>query len=157
MKNVLFVCLGNICRSSMAHGILQAELKKRGLDHIEVDSAGTSNWHIGNPPDSRAIDTAAKHGIDISDQRARQLTKQDFENFDLIVAMDADNYADMKAMAPEAGSKQLVMCLDFSSMTNGGNVPDPYYGGQQGFDLLVGMLQDACEGIAKHVSKEPTR
>ncbi len=151
MKNILFVCLGNICRSSMAEGFLRAELKKRGLSRIEVDSAGTSNWHIGNPPDSRAIATAAKHGIDISGQRARQITPEDFERFDLIIAMDADNYTDLQALAPSASLKQLVMCLDFSSMTNGGNVPDPYYGGQEGFNLLIGMLKDACKGIANHI------
>ena len=91
MKKVLFVCLGNICRSSMAEGILRAELEKRNLNHIEVDSAGTSNWHIGNPPDSRAIATAAKIGINISSQRARQITVKDFDEFDLIIAMDNDN------------------------------------------------------------------
>lgn len=151
MKNILFVCLGNICRSSMAEGILRAELKKRGLSHIEVDSAGTSNWHIGNRPDKRAIATAANHGIDISSQRARQITADDFDKFDLIVAMDTDNYADLQALAPSASPKQLVMCLDFSSLGSGGNVPDPYYGGQEGFNLLVGMLEDACKGIADHL------
>lgn len=136
----------------MAEGILQAELEKRQLSHIEVDSAGTSNWHIGNPPDSRAIATAANIGIDISEQRARQITVEDFDEFDLIVAMDNDNYSDLQALAPNADSKQLVMCLDFSSMTNGGNVPDPYYGGQDGFNLLISMLQDACEGIANRLA-----
>ncbi len=137
----------------MAEGILRAELEKRGMSDSTVDSAGTSNWHIGNQPDSRAIATAAKHGFDISDQRARQITIKDFDKFDLIVAMDADNFDDLKQLAPTAPPSQLVMCLDFSSTTRGGNVPDPYYGGQQGFDLLVGMLEDACNGIADHLEK----
>ncbi|HFC04206.1 MAG TPA: low molecular weight phosphotyrosine protein phosphatase [Rhizobiales bacterium] len=154
MKNILFVCLGNICRSSMAHGIMESELEKRGLSHINVDSAGTSNWHIGNPPDSRAIATAAQIGVDISNQHARQITPEDFNNFDLILAMDTDNFKDLQAMAPKNSTAELAMCLDFSSLNSGGNVPDPYYGGQEGFNLLIGMLEDACKGIADHITNQ---
>ena len=135
----------------MAHGILEAELARRGRSDIIVDSAGTSNWHIGNRPDARAIETTARHGIDISGQKARQVTRKDFDSFDLIVAMDAENFADLKAMAPDFDRKQLVKCLNFSSLTSDGDVPDPYYGGRDGFTHAMTLLTDACQGIANHI------
>ena len=136
----------------MAQGILRAELDKRGLSDVEVASAGTSSWHIGNPPDSRAIDIAARHGIDISNQRARQVSPADFENFDLIIAMDADNFADLKSLAPAYCAKKLVMCLDFNPQTSIRDVPDPYYGAADGFDQVMAILKDACHGIADHIN-----
>ena len=121
------------------------------MSYIKVDSAGTSNWHIGKHPDARAIATAAKKGFDISHQRARQITTQDFNQFDLIIAMDADNYSDLQAMAPTASTARLAMCLDFDPATKGTNVPDPYYGGQEGFDKLMALLGNACKAIADQI------
>lgn len=152
MKKVLFVCLGNICRSAMAHGILEAELVRRGITDISVDSAGTSNWHIGSPPDDRAIATTARHNIDISDQRARQVSPADFLAFDLIIAMDSENHAKLKNMAPAGQDHKLVKCLDFGTLTNASDVPDPYYGGPDGFNQVMVMLQDACQGIADRIT-----
>jgi len=152
MKNILFVCLGNICRSSLAEGILRAELAERGRADILVDSAGTGNWHIGNPPDRRAIAVAQQSDIDISHQRARQVTRADFENFDLIVAMDIDNLAELMSIAPFVNDRQLVICRNFGSQANGGNVPDPYYGDEEGFQPVMAILKNACKGIADHVT-----
>ena len=152
MKNILFVCLGNICRSSLAEGILRAELAKRGRADIMVDSAGTGNWHIGNAPDRRAIAVARQNGIDISRQQARQVRGDDFENFDLIIAMDVDNLADLKAIAPFVNDDQLVICGNFGTQATGADVPDPYYGGDEGFQQVMTILKDACNGIADHVT-----
>ncbi len=151
MKNVLFVCLGNICRSSLAEGILRAELSERGRDDILVDSAGTGNWHIGKSPDHRAIAIANQNGIDISQQRARQGTPADVKKFDLIVAMDIDNLADLMSIMPFVNDKQLVICRSFGSRANDGNVPDPYYGDDEGFQEVMTILKDCCKGIADHV------
>jgi len=152
MKKILFICLGNICRSSMAQGVLQAELHHRGILDIEVDSAGTGSWHIGNRPDSRAIETAARHGIDISTQRARQVRPSDFNDFDLIIAMDADNFADLEHLQSSKNPQQLVMCLQFSKASDLRDVPDPYYGDQDGFEHVMTILKDACHGIADHIT-----
>ena len=154
MKNILFVCLGNICRSSLAEGILRAELAKRARSDIQVDSAGTGNWHIGNAPDRRAIAVATQNGFDISHQQARQVKQSDFENFDLIVAMDVDNLADLQSLAPFENDNQLVLCRDFGAKANGTDVPDPYYGGEEGFHQVVSILKDACAGIADHVTSK---
>ena len=151
MKKILFICLGNICRSSMAQGVLQAELHRRGIFDIEVDSAGTGSWHIGKQPDSRAIETAARHNIDISGQRARQVHRADFNDFDLIIAMDADNFADLEHLQPSENSQKMAMCLQFNKACGLRDVPDPYYGDQDGFEHVMTILKDACHGIADHI------
>lgn len=157
MKKILFVCLGNICRSAMAQGILEAELSSRGITGAFVDSAGTGDWHTGNQPDSRAISTVQTRGIDISGQRARQLKLADFKNFDMIIAMDRDNYTDIMALAarvsnPKAAREKVSMCLDYATNNKSSDVPDPYYGAQGGFGEVLALLEDSCSGLADHIT-----
>ena len=142
MTRILFVCLGNICRSPLAEGILRAEAGDR--PDIEVDSAGTAAWHVGKAPDPRSIAIAARHGIDISRLRARQVCLDDFSRFDLILAMDAANLEDLQAMAPVGARARLRRFL-------GRDVPDPYYGGDDGFADVHAMLEKGCkELLAEH-------
>ena len=140
------VCLGNICRSPLAEGILKSKLPK---DIFTVDSAGTSNYHINELPDSRSIEVAKKHTIDITKQRGRQFTSEDFDTFDLIYAMDTSNYKNIIKLArnPEDISK-VRFILDEILNYNLKDVPDPYYGGENGFDAVYEMLDTACEIIA---------
>jgi protein-tyrosine phosphatase len=143
---ILMVCLGNICRSPLAEGILKSKLPK---DIFTVDSAGTSNYHINELPDSRSIEVAKKHTIDITKQRGRQFTSEDFDTFDLIYAMDTSNYKNIIKLArnPEDISK-VRFILDEILNYNLKDVPDPYYGGGNGFDAVYEMLDTACEIIA---------
>jgi protein-tyrosine phosphatase len=143
---ILMVCLGNICRSPLAEGILKSKLPK---DSFTVDSAGTSNYHINELPDSRSIEVAKKHSIDITKQRGRQFTSEDFDTFDLIYAMDTSNYKNIIKLArnPEDISK-VKFILDEILNYNLKDVPDPYYGGGNGFDAVYEMLDTACEIIA---------
>lgn len=138
----------------MAQGILEAELESRGANHISVDSAGTGSWHVGDAPDSRAIATARSAGVDISGQLARQISLDDFSNFDLILAMDAQNHRDLSAMMPQNANAKLAMCLDYSTIDPGGNVPDPYYGGDNGFTKVLALLQESCAKIADEVTEQ---
>ncbi len=148
---VLMVCLGNICRSPMAHGILRSKLNLLKLD-VEVDSAGTSAYHIGDAPDIRQQETALVKGIDISDLRARQFTVQDFDDFDLIYAMDDSNYNNMASLArDELDHAKLKMILNENNPEQYLSVPDPYYGGSDGFELVYQLLDEACEVIAKKI------
>jgi protein-tyrosine phosphatase len=146
---ILMVCLGNICRSPLAEGILKSKLPK---DSFTVDSAGTSNYHINELPDSRSIEVAKKHSIDITKQRGRQFTSEDFDTFDLIYAMDTSNYKNIIKLArnPEDISK-VKFILDEILNYNLKDVPDPYYGGGNGFDAVYEMLDTACEIIANKV------
>jgi protein-tyrosine phosphatase len=143
---ILMVCLGNICRSPLAEGILKSKLPK---DIFTVDSAGTSNYHINELPDRRSIEVAKKHTIDITKQRGRQFTSEDFDTFDLIYAMDTSNYKNIIKLArnPEDISK-VRFILDEILNYNLKDVPDPYYGGENGFDAVYEMLDTACEIIA---------
>ncbi len=145
---ILMVCLGNICRSPIAEGILKSKIEKRGLPWT-VDSAGTSSWHSGEQPDERAIAIAKKYGVDITYQRARQFSPYDFEKFDRIYAMDAGNYRDVLMLALSDEEKQKVeMILNESSPGSNKQVPDPYWN-DNGFDEVFKMLDDACEAIVK--------
>ena len=151
MKKILMVCLGNICRSPLAEGVLSHKLKARGLDHM-VDSAGTSSYHIGEPPDSRMIRTAQHHDIDISTQRARQFTTQDFDEFDLIFAMDTSNRDNILQLARNAEDIEKVeLLLNAGGNANDLSVPDPWYGGDEGFETVFRMVDAACDKIADNL------
>lgn len=150
---VLMVCLGNICRSPLAEGILKHKLDQRNIEAF-VDSAGTGGYHIGSLPDQRSIDIAEKYGINISDQRARKIRSVDFEEFDLIFAMDTYNYQDLRAMAKEAELGKIKMILNESNQGKNMSVPDPYYGGQDGFENVFQMLDLACENIVNNYFKK---
>ena len=141
---ILMVCLGNICRSPMAEGVLRDLAAKEELD-LRTDSAGTSHFHIGEAPDHRATAAMAQHGIDITDLRARQVSAADFARFDLLLAMDESNLADLKALAPDAESAaKAKLIMDFAPEHPVRSVPDPYYGGDDGFEQVFEMLNDAC-------------
>lgn len=144
---ILMVCLGNICRSPLAEGLLASKLPK---DNFLVDSAGTGHWHIGKKPDDRSIAVARKNGLDISTQRGRQFTPADFDRFDYIYVMDHTNYADVLAMAQNDDQKSKVKMI-LNELFPGENVdvPDPYYGSQFGFDSVYQMLDETCDIIAK--------
>ncbi len=143
--NVLMVCLGNICRSPLAEGILREHIQKKGLDW-KVDSAGTSRWHVGEKPDPRSIETAHLNGIDITDQRARQFSANDFSNYDLILAMDSANYANIIKLArseDEVAKVKLILNYTHPGMNKG--VPDPYYEG--GFQYVYDLLDEAIGSL----------
>ena len=149
---ILMVCLGNICRSPLAEGILQAKVNSRGLD-IKVDSAGTGGWHVGQGPDPRAIGIANKYGIDISQQQARQFSSTDFEDFDIIYAMDDSNLSDIVSLANSNKDLEKVqLILNEINPEDNTPVPDPYYGGDDGFEKVYQLLDAACEIIIKKIS-----
>lgn len=149
---ILMVCLGNICRSPLAEGILQSKLPQG--DFI-VDSAGTGNWHAGQQPDHRSVATAKNRGLDISCQKARQIKVSDFTEFDHIYVMDTSNLNDVQQLAPNASAKAKVkLMMDELFPGEKINVPDPYYGGPEGFDKVYDMLDEACELVAKKLIKE---
>lgn len=145
--NVLFVCLGNICRSPTAHGVFQQKVHEAGLaDQIYVDSAGTAAWHIGKSPDTRSSAAAAKRGYDLSLLRARQAIESDFKKFDYILAMDDENLQNLEAIMPADYSGELKLFLDYCS-TSHRQVPDPYYGGADGFELVLDLVEEASNGL----------
>ncbi|PZR19514.1 MAG: protein-tyrosine-phosphatase [Flavobacterium psychrophilum] len=149
---ILMVCLGNICRSPLAEGILQSKLPAG--DFI-VDSAGTGNWHAGEGPDRRSVATAKNRGLDISCQKARQIKVSDFTEFDHIYVMDTSNLSDVQKLAPNASAKAKVkLMMDEVHPGKKVNVPDPYYGGPEGFDNVYDMLDEACEIVATKLLKE---
>lgn len=131
-RSILFVCLGNICRSPMAEGAMRMVCEERGTECI-IDSAGTGSWHIGDPPDGRAQSAARAHGVDISNQKARQISVEDFHRFEQIVAMDRSVFGDLEALRPETASATLSLFLDHVTDREGQDVADPYYGGDDGF------------------------
>lgn len=147
MTNVLMVCLGNICRSPLAEGILKS---KTNSDLVFVDSAGTGGYHIGNPPDKRSISVARKYGIDISNQRCRKFSNSDFEKFDIIYVMDKSNYQNVVVLATNDIQKQKVKLLltEGSDENRTEEVPDPYYDGDEGFENVFQLIDNACNAIA---------
>lgn len=151
---VLFVCLGNICRSPSAEGVFRQQVQQLGLlQLIEHDSCGTADYHVGAAPDARAMAHAEARGIDISDLRGRQIEVADFSRFDLILAADRDNLARLKALCPQALQHKVQLMLDYSSAWRGQEVPDPYYGGARGFETVLDMLQDMSSGLMEAIRR----
>lgn len=151
---VLFVCLGNICRSPTAEGVMRGLLARDGETGIEVDSAGTGGWHVGEPPDARATEAARRRGIRL-EGRARQVSQRDFAEFDFILAMDGSNQHALRQLAPDEHCRMKVKLLrEFdpaSTEAQNLDVPDPYYGGPAGFDDVLDLVQAACEGLLEHI------
>jgi len=156
VTRVLFVCLGNICRSPLAHGLLRHAIDERGLgQHLSVDSCGTSAYHNGGGSDPGSVSVAHDHGIDISDLISRKLTRADYSDFDLLVGMDRQNERDIRAQQPPGAGPRIVRFMDFVPGADSPDVPDPYYGGPRGFELIyqlidagMGPLIDFALGLA---------
>ncbi len=145
---LLFVCLGNICRSPMAEGVFRRVVEDEGAMHrFEIDSAGLGDWHAGQAPDSRAQEAAKTRGVDISGQCARQVRAEDFDRFDLLLAMDRSNHADLLMLAPEAARHKVRFFLDFAPHKGAKEVPDPFFGGKEGFDHALDLIEAAARGL----------
>jgi len=151
--SVLFVCLGNICRSPLAEAAFRAEAERTGLD-AEIDSAGTAEWHVGRPPDRRAVAAARRQGVDISHLRARQAAPAHFHRFDHIVALDVSNLAALKAMRPEGARAHLSLLLDHAEGREGEAVADPYYGDDADFDVTWRDVAAGAAGLARRIAAE---
>ena len=146
--------MGNICRSPTAHGVFRELVQKQGLgDAIAIDSAGTHNYHAGNPPDSRSQATARQRGIDLSDLRARRFIAGDFVDYDYVIGMDHGNIADMRAIRPRDARARLQLMLEYSDKFAQDEVPDPYFG-DDGFDQVFDMIDDAARGLLDHIRRE---
>ncbi len=151
--SVLFVCLGNICRSPTAHGVFEHKVRELGLaGDICTDSAGTAAYHIGNPPDQRSAAAAARRGYDLSALRARQATAEDFRRFDFILAMDESNYRNLRDIDPGDGHAELRLFMDFAD-NRCREVPDPYYGGSRGFEEVLELVEDAADGLIREIKR----
>ena len=152
---VLFVCMGNICRSPTAEGVFRRKVEEAGLDgSIHIDSAGTHAYHVGEPPDPRATEAASRRGIDLRPLRARKATTRDFEHFDYVLAMDRDNLRLLEMLRDGSDSARLHLFLDFARNGKETEVPDPYYGGDQGFEYVLDLIEDAAEGLLDHIRRE---
>ena len=157
-RSVLFVCMGNICRSPTAEGVFRRMADEAGLgDLVQTDSAGTHGYHVGEPPDLRAQAAAARRGYDLSKLRARRVERLDFERFDLVLAMDRDNHAFLAKLAPPTAAHKLDMMLRYARSAPTLEVPDPYYGGDAGFDAVLDMLEDASRGLLEALRIELMR
>jgi protein-tyrosine phosphatase len=152
MASVLFVCLGNICRSPLAEGALRAAAARAGID-VTVDSAGTGGWHAGEPPDRRAQAAALRHGTDISGQRARQVRAEDFRRFDYVLALDRQNLSDLAAIAPPDATARVSLLMDLVPGRTGSSVADPYYGEDRDFDLTWADVHAAAEALVERISR----
>ncbi len=151
---VLFVCMGNICRSPTAEGVFRQLVRGQGLEHrIDTDSAGTHGYHVGRPPDARAQAAAAARGYDISDLRARQVSRTDFEFFDWVVAMDNDNLANLRAECPSSLHMRVHRLLDFATDVEEREVPDPYFGGDAGFRHVLDLVESGSRGLLQTIQE----
>ncbi|MCE3264984.1 MAG: low molecular weight phosphotyrosine protein phosphatase [Pseudoduganella sp.] len=149
---ILFVCMGNICRSPTAEGVFRARAAAAGLD-LEIDSAGTHAYHIGNAPDARSMRHAAARGYDLSTQRARKFAEQDFERFDYVLAMDHDNLDILQRACPPQHRHKVKLFMEFATRSGSDIVPDPYYGGTNGFDQVLDYVEDAADGLLAALRK----
>jgi protein-tyrosine phosphatase len=148
--SILLVCMGNICRSPTAEGVVRAYVEKAGLgERVKLDSAGTHGYHVGSPPDQRAQRAAARRGYDLSRLKARRVRDADFLRFDLILAMDRDNLALLRQACPDKEQHRLGLMLDYALSTEEQEVPDPYYGGPEGFERVLDLVEDAASGLVE--------
>lgn len=151
---VLFVCMGNICRSPTAEGVFRKTLADRAPElEVEVDSAGTHSYHVGHPPDSRAQGAADARGVDLSDLRARRVTEEDFASFDLVLAMDEENVADLLALCPDDYRSRVRLLMEFAPGEAQQFVPDPYYGGANGFERVLDLVESAALGLIDEIRR----
>ncbi|MCA3211752.1 MAG: low molecular weight phosphotyrosine protein phosphatase [Burkholderiales bacterium] len=157
MTKVLFVCMGNICRSPTAQGVFRKMVVDAGIaDIVQVESAGTHAYHVGEPPDARAQQAAKKRGYEIGDLRARQVTADDFRDADLILAMDWENLSMLQQQCPKAYKHKLQLLMRFAGEHDAATVPDPYYGGPEGFNTVLDYVEDACQGLLDVVRRRAT-
>lgn len=151
---VLFVCLGNICRSPTAEGAFRKLVQEQGLaKHVEIDSAGTHAYHVGAPPDTRAQQAARQRGIDLSGLRGRQATARDIEQFDYVLAMDRENHENLLDICPDGLEHKVRLFMEFAPARPEKEVPDPYFGGPAGFDRVLDMIEEAAAGLLKDIRK----
>ncbi len=150
--SVLFVCMGNICRSPSAEGVFRHLVNAAGLENqFQIDSAGTHDYHVGDPPDARSMQHATKRGYDLSALRGRQVSRSDFERFDYILAMDEENLANMLRICPPEYQHKVQLFLEFAPDQKLRSVPDPYYGGARGFEEVLDLVESASEGLLSHI------
>jgi len=155
MVRVLFVCLGNICRSPTAEGVFRSTVERAGLlDQIEIDSAGTHAYHIGEPPDRRAQAAARRRGVELGGLRGRQATRADIQAFDYVLAMDEENYENLMAICPPGLEDKVQLFLEFAPDRPERSVPDPYFGGEAGFERVLDMIEEASNGLLDHVRRQ---
>ncbi len=153
--SILFVCMGNICRSPTAEGVFRRLVQSAGLEHkLLIDSAGTHAYHIGSVPDARASAAAGKRGYDLSALRGRQVSEQDFHAFDYILAMDRENLSNLQNICPSEHVGKVSLFLEFSANFSEREVPDPYYGGAQGFEHVLDLVEDAARGLLQKLERE---
>ena len=154
MVKVLFVCMGNICRSPTAHGVFRALVEREGLSRqVSIDSAGTLAYHVGSGPDKRARATALSRGVDLSDLVARRVSEADFEDFDYVVAMDQDNFIALTEIAADQHVEKIHMLMDFAPGMRTREVPDPYYGGPAGFERVFDLVEAAAQGLLAEIRR----
>lgn len=148
IRRILFVCMGNICRSPTAEGVFRHVLAEQAPElRIEIDSAGTHDYHVGSAPDRRAIDAARRRGIELSHLRGRMIVAEDFATYDLILAMDDDNLQELRRRAPVIHRQRIRLMMEFAPQAASRFVPDPYYGGAQGFEEVLDLLEEAAQGL----------
>ena len=156
MRSVLFVCTGNICRSPTADGVFRHLVREAGLEaRIRVDSAGTHDYHVGEPPDERAQHHARRRGYDLSELRARQVAREDFEAFDVVLAMDRGHLRILQRLSPPEHRHKLRLFMEFASARHRDEIPDPYYGGERGFEAVLDMVEDAARGLLAEARGRP--
>ena len=157
MTKVLFVCMGNVCRSPIAEGVFRKMVRDSGLeDSVQIASAGTHAYHVGEPPDVRGQQAARKRGYELTDLRARQITQSDFHEYDLILAMDWENLSLLQQQCPRQQKHKLHLLMRFAGEFDAATVPDPYYGGPEGFSTVLDYVEDACQGLLEVVRKRAT-